>query len=67
MKVGGTSVEVKIYLKGQNDPIVYKGDRIDVLDFNMNGVDYKQIRTFKKGFSKSELIETKSITRVHEL
>ncbi|WP_027633955.1 hypothetical protein [Clostridium hydrogeniformans] len=60
-------MEVKIYLKGQNAPITYMGDRIDVLDFKMNGVDYKQIRTFKKGFSKSELIETKAITRIYEM
>ncbi|MGL4451970.1 MAG: hypothetical protein ACRCTZ_12335 [Sarcina sp.] len=57
-------MEVKIYLKGKKEPLVYKGDRVDVLDFEMEGVKYKQIRYFKKGFSKSELIEIEMITKI---
>lgn len=57
-------VEVKVYLKGKKEPVIYKGDRVDVLDFEMGGVKYKQIRYFRKGFSKSELIETAMIVKV---
>jgi len=57
-------MELHIFLKNQTDPIIYKGDRIDVLDFEMNGIKYKQIRYFKKGFSKSELIEDIGISKI---
>ncbi len=59
-------MELKIFLKAKKEPVIYKGDRIDVLDFQMGGIDYKQIRYFKKGFSKSELIETKLINKIEE-
>lgn len=59
-------MEVIIELKGKKDPITYKGDRIDVLDFEMEGIKYKQIRYFKKGFSKSELIEVDLIKSIKE-
>ncbi len=59
-------MEVKITIKGQKDPLIYKGDRIDILDFTMNNEDYKQIRIFKKGFSKSELISSKLISKITE-
>lgn len=58
------TMEVQVFFKGDNEPIIYQGDRIDVLDFQMNGVNYKQIRYFKKGFSKSELIEDDSINKI---
>jgi len=57
-------MELHIFLKNQTGPIIYKGDRIDVLDFEMNGIKYKQIRYFKKGFSKSELIEDTAISKI---
>ncbi|PRR78629.1 hypothetical protein CLLI_14980 [Clostridium liquoris] len=57
-------MEVHIFLKGENHPVVYSGDRIDVLDFQMSGVKYKQIRYFRKGFSKSELIEGSIINKI---
>jgi hypothetical protein len=57
-------MEVHIFLKGQKEPVVYKGDRIDVLDFEMNGTRYKQIRYFRKGFSKSELVEEAVINKI---
>lgn len=59
-------MKVIIELKGKKDPIVYKGDRIDILDFEMEGIKYKQIRYFKKGFSKSELIEADLIKSIKE-
>ncbi|MBU5593122.1 hypothetical protein KQI89_15340 [Clostridium sp. MSJ-4] len=57
-------MEVQVFLKGKKEPIIYKGDRIDVLDFEMNGIKYKQIRFFRKGFSKSELIEDTIINKI---
>ena len=57
-------MEAQVFLKGKNEPIIYKGDRIDVLDFEMNGIKYKQIRFFRKGFSKSELIEDSIINKI---
>ena len=60
-------MELRIQVKGKNEPIVFKGDRIDVLDFQMNGVKYKQIRYFRKGFSKSEYIDERLIKRITEV
>ncbi|EGS5727834.1 hypothetical protein [Clostridium perfringens] len=59
-------MELLVYVKGRRGPFTYSGDRIDVLDFEMNGIEYKQIRYFRKGFSKSELIESELITRMRE-
>lgn len=60
-------MELRIQVKGKSEPIVFKGDRIDVLDFQMNGVKYKQIRYFRKGFSKSEYIDESLIKRITEV
>ena len=57
-------MEVHIFLKTQTEPIIYKGDRIDVLDFEMDGTMYKQIRCFRQGSSKSELVEDTGISRI---
>lgn len=57
-------MEIHVLLKGKKEPVIYKGDRIDVLDFEMNEVKYKQIRYFRKGFSKSELIEEAVINKI---
>lgn len=59
-------MELSITLKGKKEPLVFKGDRIDVLDFEMNGVKYKQIRYFRKGFSKSEYIYSNLIIKIRE-
>lgn len=59
-------MELHIRIKGMVDPIIFKGDRIDILDFEMNGVKYKQIRYFRKGFSKSEYIEEGLIKQIRE-
>lgn len=57
-------MKLYVFLKGKRDPIVYEGEKIDVVDFNFNGLDYKQIRCFKKGISKSELILKELITNI---
>lgn len=60
-------MELRVQVKGKSDPIIFKGDRIDILDFEMNGVKYKQIRYFRKGFSKSEYIDENLIKRITEI
>lgn len=60
-------VEVRIKIKGQKDLLVYSGDRIDILDFQMDGANYKQIRCFRKGFSKSQLIASELIEKIIEI
>ncbi|MGG7059754.1 hypothetical protein ACQPUY_00120 [Clostridium nigeriense] len=59
-------MKVSIFLKGKKDPIVYEGEKIDIVDLNLNKVEYKQIRCFKKGSSKSELILNDLITKIIE-
>lgn len=60
-------MEISVYLKSKKDPIKYTGDRIDVLDFEMDNVKYKQIRSFRKGFSKSELIMSDLIVKIKNI
>ena len=60
-------MKIKISIKGQKEPIIYSGDRIDVLDFEMNGEKYKQIRYFRKGFSKSELVKSDLVVKIVEI
>ena len=60
-------MEINVYLKNKKDPIKYTGDRIDVLDFEMDNVKYKQIIYFRKGFSKSELIMSDLIVKIKEV
>ena len=60
-------MELHIYLKGTSDPSVFKGDRIDVLDFEMDGKKYKQIRYFRKGISKSQYIAMDLIKKIVEV
>jgi len=57
-------MEVHVFLKGSKKAVIYSGDRIDVLDFEMNKVQYKQIRYFRNGFSKSQLVEQESINKI---
>lgn len=59
-------MEVEVTVKGKKEPLVFRGDRIDILDFEMEGIKYKQIRYFKKGFSKSEYINSSLITKIKE-
>ena len=60
-------MEINVYLKNKKEPIKYTGDRIDVLDFEMDNIKYKQIRYFRKGFSKSELIMSDLIVKIKEV
>ena len=60
-------MELKISLKGRRDFLRISGDRIDVLDFELKGIQYKQIRVFKNGFSKSEYIEKSLINWIKEV
>lgn len=60
-------MQISIKLKNSKEPLIYKGDRIDILDYDMNGMKYKQIRCFKKGFSKSELILNELILNIKEI
>lgn len=60
-------MQVTIKIKNSKDPLIYKGERIDILDFDMNGIKYKQIRCFNRGFSKSELILVDLIVNIKEL
>jgi len=59
-------MEIHVFLKDSKEPVIYTGDRIDVLDFQMAGVKYKQIRYFRNGFSKSELVEASLINKIVE-
>ena len=60
-------MELHVYLKGKSEPSVFRGDRIDILDFEMQGRQYKQIRYFRKGFSKSEYIAADLIKKTVEV
>lgn len=60
-------MEIHVFLKGKKEPIAFKGDRIDILDFEMNNNKYKQIRYFRKGFSKSQYIEDSIIKNIKEV
>lgn len=60
-------MELHVTVKGKREPIVFKGERIDVLDFEMQGIQYKQIRYFRKGFSKSEYIQSNLIIKIKEI
>lgn len=57
-------MEVHVFLKGKPEPTIFKGERIDILDINLQGKDYKQIRYFRKGFSKSEYISIGLINKI---
>lgn len=60
-------MKVSIFLKGKKDPVVYEGEKIDIVNLNLNRVDYKQVRCFnKKGSSKSELIVNNLINKIIE-
>ena len=60
-------MELQIFLKGKSEPSVFTGERIDVLDFEMQGKKYKQIRYFRKGISKSQYIAADLIEKIVEV
>jgi len=57
-------MEVHVYLKGKAEPTIFQGDRIDILDITLEGKKYKQIRYFRKGFSKSQYISIDLINKI---
>ena len=57
-------MELHIYLKGKTEPTIFKGDRIDVLDMELMGKQYKQVRYFRKGISKSQYISVDLINKI---
>ncbi|EKQ57276.1 MULTISPECIES: hypothetical protein [unclassified Clostridium] len=60
-------MELHIFLKGKDDPTIFKGERIDTLDIELQGKKYKQIRYFRKGVSKSQYISVDLIKRIKEI
>lgn len=60
-------MELHIYLKGKQEPTIFKGERIDILDMELQGKKYKQIRYFRKGVSKSQYISIDLIKRMKEI
>ena len=60
-------MELHVYLKGKAEPQVFKGERIDVLDMELQGKKYKQIRYFRKGVSKSQYIAIDLIQKIKEI
>lgn len=60
-------MEIHIFLKGKNEPTIFKGDRIDILDIDLQGKKYKQVRYFRKGVSKSQYICVDLIKNIKEV
>ncbi|AGX43320.1 hypothetical protein [Clostridium saccharobutylicum] len=60
-------MELHIYLKGKQEPTIFTGERIDVLDMELQGNKYKQIRYFRKGVSKSQYISVDLIKSIKEV
>lgn len=60
-------MEVHIFLKGKAEPTIFNADRIDILDINLEGREYKQIRYFRKGVSKSQYISVDLIKNIKEI
>lgn len=58
------NMELHIYLKGKDEPTIFKGERIDTLDIELQGKKYKQIRYFRKGISKSQYISVDLIKKM---
>lgn len=59
-------MKTEILLKGKKDPIIFEGDKIEILDLVLNDTCYKQVRIFRNGFSKSEYINKNLIKTIRE-
>lgn len=59
-------MKVKISIKGQREFLRIEAERIDILDIQLNGVEYKQIRVFDNNGSKSQYIESNLINWIKE-
>lgn len=60
-------MEIKLALKGIREHRIISGDRVDVLEIEIEGIAYTQIRVFKKGFSKSEYVKTDLIQFIKKI
>ncbi|WP_077860108.1 hypothetical protein [Clostridium sp. BL-8] len=60
-------MEIHVFLKGKLEPTIFKGERIDILDIELQGKKYKQIRYFRKGVSKSQYISIDLIKQIKEV
>ncbi|WP_315073906.1 hypothetical protein [uncultured Clostridium sp.] len=60
-------MEIHVFLKGKSEPTIFKGERIDILDIELQGKKYKQIRYFRKGVSKSQYISIDLIKHIKEV
>lgn len=60
-------MELYVYLNGKTEPTIFQGDRIDILDMELEGKKYKQIRYFRKGISKSQYISVNLIKKIKEI
>ncbi|MDO5038253.1 hypothetical protein [Clostridium sp.] len=59
-------MKAKISIKGQREFLRIEAERIDILDIQLNGVEYKQIRVFDNKGSKSQYIESNLINWIKE-
>ena len=59
-------MQVDVYLKSSRDPMIFTGDRIDILDIELQGIKHKQIRYFRKLVSKSIYIKESDISRIRK-
>ncbi len=58
--------KVQVYFKNTKEPTEISGDRVDVLEYERDGVEYYQIRHFRRGFSKSIYIEKREVKKIIE-
>lgn len=58
-------MEVYIFLKGKAEPVIFTGERIDILDIELQGKKYKQVRYFRNGVSKSQYISVDLIKKIN--
>jgi len=58
--------KIQVYLKNMKEPTEISGDRIDILEYERDGVEYYQIRYFRRGFSKSIYIEKADVKKIIE-
>ena len=60
-------MKLEVYVNGLNEPYEFVGDRIDVLDFELDGDKFKQIRyyDFNRG-SESQFIKSELINKIVE-
>ncbi|MGL5417000.1 MAG: hypothetical protein ACRDDY_06015 [Clostridium sp.] len=60
-------MKIKIALKGVREHRIIEAEKIEILDLSLEGTNYKQIRIYKKGSSKSEYIKSDLIQFIKEI